>query len=317
VSNPAISIRSAEPEDLPDALGVAARALGWDPSDPNEAFFRWKHLENPAGESPMWVAIDGDSVCGFRTMLRWRFTDGSNVCSAVRAVDTATDPNHRRRGIFKKLTLAAVDQLTSAGVEFIFNTPNDKSRPGYLSMGWSDAGKLPVRVSLAGPLSIPRLAKARVAAHKWSEPITVGDPIEACIADISDLRRSLSPVAGLTTFASPDHLLWRYGFGPLHYRVIRSDEAAAIIRVRQRGSAREAVLGEVFSPTPRATSRLLRQVRRSVATDYVITLGSAPHPTRWIPAIPGLGPHLTLRGLAGAPPEPSMIRFSMGDIELF
>ncbi|MDH5380092.1 MAG: hypothetical protein OEW75_04520, partial [Cyclobacteriaceae bacterium] len=27
---------------------------------------------------------------------------------------------------------------------FIFNTPNEKSRPGYLKMGWVDAGRLPV-----------------------------------------------------------------------------------------------------------------------------------------------------------------------------
>ncbi len=317
MSNPGIVIRRANPDDIPAALEVASRALGWNPSDPNEAFFRWKHLDNPAGVSPMWVAVDDGIVCGFRAMLRWTFADRNHTCSAVRAVDTATDPDHLRRGIFKKLTLTAVEQLSSSGVDFVFNTPNDKSRPGYLKMGWQDAGKLPVRIALARPSAIPRLMGAGVAARKWSEPITAGDRVELCITDLTDLMRRSAPPSGFATVISADHLLWRYGFEPLHYRVIRSDEAAAIIRVRQRGSAREAVLAEVLSPSAKATSDLIRKVRRTVGTDYVITLGSAPHPARWMPTIPGLGPHLTLRALAGTPPAPSSLRLSMGDIELF
>ena len=71
-------------------IGLAGEALGWDPTRPNEAFFRWKHLDNSFGASPMWVAeLDGRLV-GVRTFLRWRFRrpDGTTF-AAVRAVDTA------------------------------------------------------------------------------------------------------------------------------------------------------------------------------------------------------------------------------------
>lgn len=312
-----IATRRAGPDDVPAALDVAARALGWNPDDPNEDFFRWKHLDNPAGQSPMWVAVDGESICGFRAMLRWSFTGPDRARTAVRAVDTATDPAHQRRGIFKILTLAAIEDLAAAGTDFVFNTPNDKSRPGYLKMGWSDCGRLPVRFSPSGPGSIKRLITARAPAQKWSEPITAGDPIESCASELADLALQLPDTGGTTTRRDAEHLAWRYGFGPLHYRVIRTDDSAAIVRVRRRGNAREAVLAEVLSPDAKATATLTRRVRRALSPDYLITLDCAPHPSRWWPTLPGVGPHLTLRALATAPPKPSQLKLSLGDIELF
>ena len=46
-----VTIREATDDDLDAILEVATVALGWDPDDPNEAFFRWKHLDNPAGRA--------------------------------------------------------------------------------------------------------------------------------------------------------------------------------------------------------------------------------------------------------------------------
>lgn len=314
---PELSIRRATDADLPEILDVATRALGWDPTDPNESFFRWKHLDNPAGRSPMWVAIDDTtgSVAGFRTMMRWRYTTtAGEVVEAVRAVDTATHPEHQRRGVFRLLTTRCVDELTADGVGFVFNTPNEKSRPGYLRMGWVDAGRLPVRVAVRGVGALPRLARARTAARKWSEPLAAGAPI-ADVAD--DLAAAATSADGLATVRSADHLRWRYGFEPLHYRVVQTDAAAAVVRVRRRGPATEAVIAELLSPSVTATRGVLRVARRLPGVDHVLTLANPPHPAPWMPTIPGLGPHLTLRDLAMPAPEASAFRFSLGDIELF
>ena len=55
--------------------GGGARAAGGVPGlvvdDRYEAFFDWKHEQNPFGRSPAWVAVDGGEVVGFRTFLRW------------------------------------------------------------------------------------------------------------------------------------------------------------------------------------------------------------------------------------------------------
>ena len=119
-------------------LELAQAALRWRPEDPNEAFFRWKHLDNPAGSSPMWVASTGDRLVGLPDLPAVALRRGRRraAAHAVRAVDTATHPDFQGRGIFSRLTLGALDELRDEGVDFVFNTPNDQSRPGYLKMGW-------------------------------------------------------------------------------------------------------------------------------------------------------------------------------------
>ncbi|MEQ8840690.1 MAG: GNAT family N-acetyltransferase [Acidimicrobiales bacterium] len=318
MNRPPPTVRRATIDDIPAAIEVATAALGWTPGEPHEAFFRWKHLENPAGASPMWLAIDDGAAVGFRTMLRWTFHDeAGELRPAARAVDTATHPDHERRGIFRALTTEAVDDLTSEGVAFVFNTPNDNSRPGYLRMGWRDVGRIPTRVAVAGPRSLPRLARARTAARKWSEPCPAGTPVEQAIDDLVALERATPRPPALTTVRSRDHLLWRYGFEPLHYRVLRTDAAAAVVRLRRRGPALEAVLAEIFSPDAASTRHLLRAVRRQLPADHLLTLAATPHPAPWLPTLPRLGPRLTVRDLAAAGPDRDRFRFSLGDIELF
>jgi hypothetical protein len=320
VDRPAPTVRRATTDDIPAAIDVASAALGWRSDEPNEAFFRWKHLENPAGPSPMWLAEDpsAPAVVGFRTMLRWEFTTPTGECRpAVRAVDTATHPDHLRRGVFRLLTTTAVDELTAAGIAFVFNTPNADSRPGYLRMGWVDRGRLPARVALRGPMALRRLAGSRTAARKWSEPCRVGRPIDAAVDDLLDLLAATPAPDGLATRRTRDHLLWRYGFDPLHYRVVCTDDAAAVVRVRRRGAAREGVVAEIAAPDRAASRRLHRTLRRSLEIDHLLTLADPPHPAPWLPTLPALGPRLTVRALADAAPGRDDVRFSLGDIELF
>ena len=140
-------IRRAAPDDTPAVLGLLEASMGWVPDSEHAAFFAWKHLENPVGASPAWVAADpdeGDRIVGYRTFLRWEFEADGTVLRAVRAVDTATHPEYQGRGIFSRLTLHALDELQAEGVVAVFNTPNERSLPGYLKMGWRPVGKLAV-----------------------------------------------------------------------------------------------------------------------------------------------------------------------------
>ena len=140
---PELALRAAAPEDRPAILALLAASLGWNSDERLERFFEWKHEQNPFGRSPRLVAVDGDRMVGFRTFLRWEFVDArGEVLRAVRAVDTATDPQYQGRGIFRSLTLRAVEELAADGVAFVFNTPNARSRPGYLTMGWQEVGPL-------------------------------------------------------------------------------------------------------------------------------------------------------------------------------
>ncbi len=115
--------------------------------------------------------------------MRWEFEHESAVVRCVRAVDTATHPDYQGRGIFRRLTLAALPAMADDGVQFVFNTPNSQSLPGYLKMGWQEIGRARACVR---PLSVRgglRLARSRVAASHWSEPAEFGEPVAAALED--------------------------------------------------------------------------------------------------------------------------------------
>jgi GNAT superfamily N-acetyltransferase len=325
VSGAEPTIRRASRADLAAILEVARRALGW--SDGDASFLRWKHFENPFGESPMWVAEVDGSVIGFRAFLRWELVarDG-RIVRAVRAVDTATDPAFQGRGIFTRLTLAAIDELRDEGIELVFNTPNDKSRPGYLKMGWQVVGRLPAAVrpnTWRFPIAV---ARARVPASRDAVPTDVGQPGAVALTDRHGLTTLLASTPwrpGLGTARTPEYLAWRYGNPALGYRVVGSDATEtgiAVFRLRRRGAAVEAVVGDVFVPEGTSTRRVLREVATSRA-DYLLHLGGTRHvevATRaGFVQLPRTGPILTCRMLDGSRgPALREWALTMGDVEL-
>lgn len=102
-----------------------------------QKLFKWKHLENPFGESYGLLALDGSKIVGVRMFMYWNFlhSEDGSVIRAVRPVDTVVDKDYRGQGLFKKLTLRGLEECKTE-YDFIFNTPNENSLPGYLKMGW-------------------------------------------------------------------------------------------------------------------------------------------------------------------------------------
>jgi GNAT superfamily N-acetyltransferase len=316
-------VRAARADDRPEILALFERALGWVNDARHEALFAWKHEHNVFGASPAWIAWEGDHVAGFRTFLRWGFEQSGKPIDAVRAVDTATDPKYQRRGVFRLLTLHALEQLRADGASFVFNTPNDQSRPGYVSMGWEVAGRIPLAARPAGLGEIFRMAGARAPAELWSVESSAGEPAAAVLEDdkpISELLGSQPRSRVMATRQSVEYLRWRYGFSALGYRavVIRGDVSAgiALFRVRQRGSAREAALCEVLIPDgdPRSEQRLVREAARAAGADYLLRVAGSRDGC--VP-LPGQGPVLTWRPLRESPPDRRNWHLTLGDLELF
>lgn len=321
---PDVVIRPATTADRPAILELAADALGWAAGEPHGELFAWKHDDNPFGASPMWVAESEGRLAGFRTFLRWRFVtaSGSSV-DAVRAVDTATAPSFQGRGIFTRLTLAALEDLRTEGVAFVFNTPNDQSRPGYLKMGWEQLGRVPVAVRVRSPSAAARMARARTPADKWSLPLTVGEPAADGFTGegARALLGRLPPPRGLTTARSPVFLAWRYGLAHLAYRVLADpaglEHGAVVFRARRRGAATEVVVADELAPTAAAGRRLVRRVAELTGADYLIRTGRTDLASRFV-TLPRQGPILTWRAVTARAPTPlGEWQLALGDIELF
>jgi hypothetical protein len=316
-------VRSASASDRRDILDLLARTLGWNMDERDQDFFAWKHERNVFGSSPAWVARDGDRLAGFRTFLRWEFEQDGATVRAVRAVDTATDRAYERRGVFRRLTLDALDELRAEGTAFVFNTPNERSRPGYVRMGWRTVGRIPLAARPTGLGGAARMARARVPADLWSAPDAGGDPAPAVLEDegaIAELLHSQPRRRGMATRRSVHYLRWRYGFPPLDYRAAVMPggvaNGVALFRVRRRGAAREAALCEVLAPGGDTAGgrSLVREVARSARADYVVRVATTRDGCF---PLPRQGPILTTRSLEqDSPDDPNDWALALGDVEL-
>lgn len=318
-----LTVRRAEPTDEGQVVPLLRAALN-KADDPNyEAFLDWKHKDNAFGVSPAWVALHGDRIVGYRTFLRWRFvTDEGKRVTAVRAVDTATLPEYQGLGIFRRLTLRGVADLTVAGDGIVFNTPNDQSRPGYLKMGWSLVRRLPVGVLPAGPRSMVKMVTSRVPAALWSEATDAGSDAAVALSDagLAEALLQHAPKKGFRTDRTPEYLAWRTALAPLRYRLLLAsdDDPAAggiIFRLRRRGDTIEAAVIEQLAPDYVTGVRLVRRMLQETGADYAIGLRTGP--SAGLIPLPGQGPLLTSRPLASSPPPAGAWTLTLGDIELF
>jgi GNAT superfamily N-acetyltransferase len=327
VSAAALEVRRSGAADLRGVFALLRASLGWTGDPRHEALFAWKHHENPFGASPAWVAVDGERVVGLRVLMRWEFEYEGRVVGAVRAVDTATHPEYQGRGVFSRLTRAAVDELTAEGVGFVFNTPNRQSRPGYLKLGWREVGRLPIAARPTSLRGLMRMSRSRAAAERWSAPSSSGTPAADVLGDRAAVRRLLdgrASTSALRTRLTPEYLVWRYCSPIVDYRAMvdpRGVEAGvAIFRIRRRGAAREAVLCDVLVPDtdPRCRRELVRGVLGVVDADYVIASRAPAVRTAGLMPLPRQGPLITWRALAcpRMPPRAAW-GLQLGDIELF
>ncbi|MEO2051235.1 MAG: GNAT family N-acetyltransferase [Allomuricauda sp.] len=140
-----IKIREATKSDSAEIVELLKIALG-ESTEKSVDNWLWKHYDNPFGESKIYLATIGSEIVGVRAFMQWRWLEKSTgkELRAVRAVDTAVSPHHRRKGIFLTLTNHALEKVTEEGFDFVFNTPNEQSIGGYLKLGWVLNRKIPV-----------------------------------------------------------------------------------------------------------------------------------------------------------------------------
>jgi len=313
---PAVStdhIRPATPDDLPEILRVCGEALGWSDPSFDEALFRWKHVDNAFGPSFLLVSESDDGINAVRPMMRWRFRSGTERVHAVRAVDTATHPSAQGRGLFTRLTNEAIREL-DGDADLVFNTPNDKSRPGYLKLGWQEYGRIAFGVRFAGVRGVRRSIANRTPATKTSiiTP-SLGVSIDDALSQLPDVSAGPSATTW-TTDHTADTLRWRFVAGPITYRAVPTDAGYLIVRARRRGDAVELVVAhQIGAASPRSLRSVLAETMNEVGAHHALT------PTNFPGTITTsrVGPVLTMRTIGSLDAVPQPIDWSPGDIELF
>ena len=313
-----ISIRLAEPSDLPQILAVLKAALGDPHGRRNVHHWNWKHHENPFGRSAVMLAFNQDELVGVRAMMQWEFCLGGKIIRAWRATDTATAPGQQRSGIFSQLTGSMVEHLSGMGDGIIFNTPNPISAQGYFKLGWVPAGQT---ATLVRPEWISLLLNRFTNADS-KDQLPLRLPSHDQLENYHQIFKDQ-----LITNWKADRLEWRYRMVPdLNYSSFCTPEGTIIFRMNRRGSLKELRILELFPSTfeSRMDIKLLIKDQRP---DIVTVLQDGQGIIRkYLPAgfidLTSHSPKVVCRQLSG--PEPvtdfrnSKSRyFSGGTLELF
>lgn len=339
---PDLEVRRGSEADVESVVELLKASLGEGAIPRTVEFWNWKHRNSPFGPSPFWVAEAGSRIVGVRVFQRWTWVARSEPFQTVRAVDTATHPAFQGKGIFRTLTLHGVQELARDGVRFVFNTPNDKSRPGYLKMGWSTVGRTSLWIAPRSLSAAIRVGRSRLARHKAPGELDADDRTEmpsAHMLEDAEVRALLEASAlsdgRYRTVVDSAYLEWRYLRCPGYrygFTLGDSGRVLAVHRSRRRAGAKEVAICELIFDRERATAgeigAVLRGVLRHSAADYGVA--APPYDARaalglalsgFVPA-PRLGPMLTVRPLTDVELRPNpLLRASwgmaLGSLELF
>jgi len=307
-------IRQGTDFDLPEVISLLRISLGEDRIPKTEALWNWKHRQNPFGQSPVLVAEIEGKIIGVRAFLKWEYLRDGQALLAQRAVDTAVHPNFQGKGIFSQLTRKLLEISRLEGTELIFNTPNSKSTPGYLKLGWEKWDRLPLKIKPLffkgdSPDSDPRVS--------WESVTHLVKALEGKEKDHSKLKTHL--VEG--------YMNWRYRDCPIvAYRLISDLQSYLMIyRVKDSNWGKELRICDLFTLGNldlRSLANQIKDLERLEKPQFVTISGlhsgkELPYFWKFFPSLP-LGPLVTLKQLN---PQLQPLNlpwdWSLGDLEVF
>ena len=311
-------IRASHLSDTPAIVQLLKESLGESLLKKTTDIWQYKHEQNPFGPSYVLLAEEASHLIGVRAFMQWRWQKGSEVLQAYRAVDTATHPQHQGRGIFKKLTLQAVSEVQDLSECFIFNTPNEKSRPGYLKMGWEVLGK--IRLSL-----VPTLFYSFLLLRK--DPSKKQQAIDATAIDhlCSQHNKELEQQNVFFTPKSAAYLAWRYENNPMQsYFISTTTDYYVACYVKRHRYFKELRVAEVVGATTPESRNKLRHYLMTIAFQerclLITTADKNLFPLRLYGTF---GPQMTCRDLTKSQlllqssKKMDEWHYSLGDLELF
>lgn len=289
-------------------------------------WFEWKMGASPWGPATVAYALDaatGD-IAGVIAFGAWRFWHGGSIVNAALSYETFVSHRYQRRGLFSKLTTAAIEALRARNVALIVNFPNARSLPGFLKLGFEDLGGFQTWVRPRGLVRTTRFAYRMLRGRRTpvvplASSTTVPDDWIAAAGELAEERRTF-PVPWASS-RDADILRWRYATIPTYtYATSRARDVALLGRHEELAGMRTCRLLESLStwrPSRRAVADALDELQAASRADVMVAQVTAVHPLRrWLPTL-GFLPapdHVSVcaRDLTGGGPLPRGNRWVMG-----
>lgn len=96
-----------------------------------ECFRKW-YLQNPMGKVISFNAFYREELVAHYACIPYKMEIGGRVVTGLFDMATVTHPDHRGKGLFKKLAKITYDYAKEHGFEFVLGVANANSFPGYM-----------------------------------------------------------------------------------------------------------------------------------------------------------------------------------------
>lgn len=118
----------------------------------SRAYFEWKYVDDPyLSHVPINVAErDGDLV-GVQAYLPCELAAGERTHLALQPADAVIHPDHRRNGLYTRMTRQAVDRYEDGDAALFFNYPTPGALGAQRKLGWKSLGELDVYYRIQRP----------------------------------------------------------------------------------------------------------------------------------------------------------------------
>jgi Acetyltransferase (GNAT) domain len=166
-----LSIRALErnEEELQTLVAAFARNKVMVPAGID--YYRWLYFENPVGRVLIDVAVDPDAerIAGVYASLPNVFSvDGRDVIG-IQSLDSLTDIDYRRRGLFLRLANSLYARVEKENVALVYGFPNNNSAPPFFkNLQWKQMDPVPLMVRPLG-LRQNYLTRSRLRLRQISQ----------------------------------------------------------------------------------------------------------------------------------------------------
>lgn len=131
-----------------------------------EGFKRW-YVDNPMGRVISFNAFYNDEFVAHYACIPIKMMIEDRVVLGLLDMATVTHPNHRGKGLFKKLARITYDYAKENGFEFVIGVANANSFPGYMKyFPYEFVSKLDVKIGIGNTI---KFNKSKLFSTYWDK----------------------------------------------------------------------------------------------------------------------------------------------------
>lgn len=98
----------------------------------SEETFRFWYLDNPNGRVISFNAFHGEEMVAHYALIPVRMCVEQRIVPGLLSMATVTHPEHRGKGLFKRLARESFEYARISGYEFVIGVANANSYPGFI-----------------------------------------------------------------------------------------------------------------------------------------------------------------------------------------